>query len=83
MVLLLLYSLVDNEKNTLGLPAVPMTCGCAVAIRRASPNRAQPGLPPEPLNVSIGQLLAPYRPGTSAMVIHGGVTTNTIKKTFS
>ena len=43
-------------------------------------DRAQPGLPAEPLNVSIGQLFALYRPGTSAMVIDGGDTTNTIKK---
>jgi hypothetical protein len=39
-------------------------------------------LPAEPLNVSIGRLFAPYRPGTSTMVIDGGDTTNTIKKNF-
>ena len=37
-------------------------------------------LPAEPLNVSIGRLFAPYRSGTSAMVIDGGNTLNTIKK---
>ena len=35
-------------------------------------------LPAEPLNVSIGRLFAPYRSGTSAMVIDGGNTLNTI-----
>ena len=40
------------------------------------------GLPAEPLIVSIGRLFTPYRPGTSAMVIDGGGTTNTIKKNF-
>jgi hypothetical protein len=47
------------------------------------PDRAQPGLQAEPLNISIGQLFTPYCPGTSAMVIGGGNTTNTTKKTFS
>ncbi len=43
-------------------------------------DRAQPGLLAEALNVSIGQLFAPYCPGTFAMVIGGGDTTNTIRK---
>ena len=46
----------------------------------ASPDRAQPGLHPKPLNVAIGQLFAPYCPGASAMVINGDDTQNT---TFS
>ncbi len=57
-----------------------LLCKCAVAIWSASPNRAQPGLPLEPLNVSIGRLFAPYCPGMSAMVIDGGNTTNTMNK---
>ena len=40
------------------------------------------GFTRKPLNVSIGQLFAHYCPGTSAMVIDGGNTTNTIKKSF-
>ena len=52
-------------------------------MRRTSPDRAQPGLHAEPLNIAIGQLFAPYCPGTSAMVIDSGNTENTIrKKTF-
>ena len=47
--------------------------GCAGEIRRASPNREQPGLHVEPLNVAIGRLFAPYCPGTD-----GGDTTNTM-----
>ena len=38
-------------------------------MRRASPNRSRPGLHAEPLDVTIGRLLAPYRLGVSAMVI--------------
>ena len=34
----------------------------------------------EPLDVAIGQLLAPYRPSASAMVINGSDTTRTQKK---
>ena len=45
-------------------------------------DRAQPGLQAEPLNVAVGKLFAPHCPGTSAMVIDGGDTTNTIKKFF-
>ena len=41
------------------------------------PNRAQPGLHTEPLDVAIGRLLASYRPGASIMVIDGSDTTNT------
>ena len=47
---------------------------------RASPDRAQPGIHAEPLNVTIGKLLAPYCPGRPAIVINNGNTTNTIKK---
>jgi len=87
MVTLLLVSLVDDEKNTQKINEVRWPfrrpCGCAGAIWRASPDRAQSGLHVEPLNVAIRRLFAPYRPGTSAMVIDGGDTTNTIKKTFS
>ena len=46
---------------------------------REFPNRAQPGLHSEPLDVTIGQLLAPYCPGASAMVIDGSDTTSTQK----
>ena len=49
-------------------------------MRRASPNRARPGLHPEPLEVAIGRLLAPYLSGASAMVIDGSNTTSTQKK---
>ena len=52
-------------------------------MRRGSPDRAQPGLHAEPLDVTIGQFLAPYRPSASAMVIDGSNTTNTHTKTFS
>ena len=38
---------------------------CAGAIRSASPNAAWPGLPRKPLDATIGQLLAPYRPSGS------------------
>ena len=86
MVTLLLVSLVDDEKNTQKIHEVRWPFrrpfGCAGAIWRASPDRARPGLHAEPLNVSIGRLFAPYCPGTSAMVIDGGDTTNTIKKNF-
>ena len=50
---------------------------------RASPDRARPGLHVEPLDFAIGQLLAPYRPGASAMVIDGSDTTITHTKTCS
>ena len=84
MVTLLLVSQVDEEKNTQKIHEVHWPfrrpCGCAGAIWRTSPNRALPGLHEEPLNVAIGRLLAPYCPSTSAMVIDGGDTTNTIKK---
>ena len=83
MVTLLLVSLVDDKKSTQKIHEVRWPfrkpCGCAGAIRRASPDRAQPGLHGEPLNVAIGQLFAPYCPGMSAMVIDGGDTTNTKK----
>ncbi len=69
MVILLLYSKVDNEKNTLGFPPISKT----------TPDRAQPGLHKEPIKVSIGPLFAPYCHGASAMVIDGSNTTNTIK----
>ncbi len=62
MVTVMLLSLVNNEKNTLGLQAIFMT----MRMRRCNlyaPNRAQPGLHAEPLNVSIGLLFAPYCPG--------------------
>ena len=49
-------------------------------MRRASPNRALPGLHTEPLDVTIGRLFAPYCPGASAMVIDGDDTQN---KNFS
>ena len=52
-------------------------------MRRALPDRARPGLQAEPLNVAIGGLLTPYRPGASAMVIDGSDTTNTHTQTFS
>ena len=58
-------------------------CGCAGAMRRKSPDRAQPGLHTEPLDVASGWLFAPYCPGKSAMVIDGGNTANTTTKTFS
>ena len=84
MVTLLLVSLVDDEKNTQKIHEVRWPfrrpCGCTGAIRRALPDRAQPELHEEPMNIAIGQLLAPYRPSTSAMVIDGGDTTNTINK---
>ena len=80
----LLLSLVDDEKNTQKMHKVlwpfQRPCGCASAIWSASPNKAQPGLHAEPLSVTIVQLLAPYCPSMSAMVIDGGDTTNTIKK---
>ena len=38
-------------------------CGCASAMRHAFLDRAWPGLHAEPLDVAIGQLLAPYCPG--------------------
>ena len=41
---------------------------------------AQPGLHAKPLEAAIGQLLAPYRPGASAMVIDVSDTTSTHKK---
>ena len=44
------------------------------------PDRAQPGLHMEPLDVAIGQLFAPYCPGASAMFINGSDTTNTHTK---
>ena len=44
------------------------------------PDRAQPGLHVEPLDVTIGRLLALYFPGTSSMVINGSGTTNTDTK---
>ena len=78
MVTILLYFLVDNEKNTQGSLAILMTMRMPGAMRRASPNRAQPGLHAEPLNIAIGKLFAPYCPSTSTMVINGGDTTNTI-----
>ena len=46
-------------------------------MRRGSPDRAQPGLHAEPLDLAIWQLLAPYCPGASAMVIAGSNTTTT------
>ena len=49
-------------------------------MRRASPNRAQPGLHAEPLEVAIRQLLVLYCPDASAMVINGSNTTSTHKK---
>ena len=52
-------------------------------MRHTSTDRARPGLQAEPLDVAIGQLLAPYCPGASAMVIDGSDTTNTHKNTFS
>ena len=77
MVTLLLVSLVDDEKNTQKINEVrwpfQRPCGCAGAIRRASPNRARLGLHVEPLNADIGRLFAPYCPGTD-----GGDTTNTM-----
>ena len=36
---------------------------CADAIQSASPDAAWPGLHQKPLNTTVGQLLAPYRPG--------------------
>ena len=48
-------------------------------MRRASLNRARPGLHAEPLDVAIGRLLAPYCPGAATMVIDGDDTTNTQK----
>ena len=50
---------------------------------RTSPDRAQPGLHAEPMDVTIGQLLAPYLPGGLAVVIDGSNTTSTHTKTFS
>ena len=47
---------------------------------RVLPNRSQPGLHTEPLDVTIGQLLAPYFLGASALVINGSDTTSTHKK---
>ena len=47
---------------------------------RTLPDRAQSGLHLDPLDVAIGQLLAPYCPGVSVMIINGGDTTNTQKK---
>ena len=38
-------------------------CGCAGEMQCASPDRAQPGLHAEPLDVTIGQVHAPYCPG--------------------
>ena len=73
-------SLVNNEKKYTRFAGNFDDHADAVAIRSASPNRAQLGLHTEPLNISIGQLFTPYRPGTSTMVIDGGDTTNTIKK---
>jgi len=52
-------------------------------MQRASPKISRPGLHAEQLDVTIGRLLAPYRPGASAMVIDGSNTTSTHKKTFS
>ena len=49
-------------------------------MRRAWPDGAQPGLHAEPLDVTIGRLLAPYRLGASAMVIDGSDTTSTQEK---
>ena len=49
-------------------------------MRRASPDKARPGLHTKPLNVAIGRLFALYCPGASAMVIDGDNTQNT---TFS
>ena len=52
-------------------------------MRCESPDGAQPGLHAEPLNVTIGRLLALYRLGVSAMVIDGSDTTSKQNKTFS
>ena len=49
-------------------------------MRRTFPDRAQPELHAEPLDVAIGQLLTPYCPGVSATVIDGSDTANTAKK---
>ena len=80
MVTLLLLSLVNNEKNTLGLPAISMTMRMRLAIRNVSPDRARPGLHAEPLDVVTGRLLAPYLPGASAIGIDGSNTTSTQKR---
>ena len=44
-------------------------------MQRASLDRARPGIHAEPLDVTIGRLLAPYRPGASTMVVDGSDTT--------
>ena len=49
---------------------------------RAFPDRAQPVLHVEPLDVPIGKLLAPNCPSTSSMVIDGSDTTSTQKNFF-
>ena len=83
MVTLLLFSLVDNEKIHEVCWPFQCSCECSGEMRHVSTDRAQPGLHTEPLDVAIGQLLAPYCPSTSAMVIDGGNTTNTKKKLAS
>ena len=81
MVTVLLLSPVDSEKiiHEVRWP-FRSPCGCAGVMQSALPDKARPGLHAEPLNVAIGQLLAPYFPSTSAMVIDGSNTTNTINK---
>ena len=61
----------------LGLLAILMTMQTR---RRPLPDRARPGLHAEPLDVAIGQLLPPYCPSKSAIVIDGNDTTNTEQK---
>ena len=82
MVTVLLLCLVDNEKIQYVRWPFRWPCGCAGAIQHTFPDRACPGLHAEPLNISIRRLFTPYHPGTSAMVIDSGNTTNTIKKNF-
>ncbi len=56
---------IDNDIK-MHLHCVPFQrpCGCAGAIQMASPNAACPGLPPKPMDATIGQLLAPYHPSS-------------------
>ncbi len=45
-------------------------CGCAGAMRCASPNAACPGLHWKPLDTSIGQLLTLYCPGSRGATVN-------------